>query len=473
MKTLKKSTIVIGILSVIYVVSSIVFSHTGLSYRMWVSALGGLLTLMVFPLLLLVVAGAWLFRKLPIHRMFKVMIGVLAAGAYVLWFYFAILLLAFSTNTEKKLTDDLLIVNYGFLDPYYAYYKPFGLILRLPTDLTDEDREAYLEEKYHTDFCAAGEALLASKEHPDIMVSAYVSNMEFQDNYVEAVAGKYLAEAMESLGISRNYYIDKDNMGRAGWLYMELKGEEDIPQFAEDASKVIQYTIEKTDFWKEQRGVLCFYSGEEAQRITGSLPFGRLNQWDTIQADYYLDTEQIAERVSERYQKQRDFLAELEADRLARQESMQNAATWDSGISSGTGSFAENAASGEQINEVERAALAVYDTVLASEGYICQICYNAKGNLYLDLGRRPVGEPEDKSVGGSYQFILTYDRVSKNGACQLFVLNKVHLSEDGVNDGTAILDIYAVETATGNVIASGKQSWEDVGSEAYREATGE
>ena len=461
MKVLKKSTIVISILSVFYVVSSIVFSHMGLTYRMWVSALGGLLTLMVLPLLLLILAGAWLFRKLPIHRMFKVLIGVLAGGAYAYWLYFAILLWAFSTNTEKKLTDDLLIVNYGFLDPYYAYYKPFGFILRLPTDLTDEDREEYLEEKYHCNFDGGGESLMASEEHPDIKMFAYVSNMEFKDNYVEAVAGKYLAEAMESLGIARNYYIDKDNMGRAGWLYMELKGEADIPQFAEDASKVIQYTMEKSNLWKEQRGVLCFYSGEETQRIAGSIPFGKLNQWDTVQADYYLDTEQVTEIVSERYQKQRDFQAELEADRLAWQESMQNVAN------------KENTASGEQVNEVEQAALAVYDTVLASEGYTCQICYNAKGNLYLDLGRRPVGEPEDKSVGGSYQFILTYDRVSQNGACQLFVLNKVHLSEDGVNDGTAILDIYAVETETGNVIASGKQSWEEVGNEAYRRLTGE
>lgn len=52
----------------------------------------------------------------------------------------------------------------------------------------------------------------------------------------------------------------------------------------------------------------------------------------------------------------------------------------------------------------------------------------------------------------------------------------VYFSEDsgmGQSDATAILDMYAVEVATGKVAAADKQSWSDVGDREYRELTGE
>jgi hypothetical protein len=66
-----------------------------------------------------------------------------------------------------------------------------------------------------------------------------------------------------------------------------------------------------------------------------------------------------------------------------------------------------------------------------------------------------------------------YDRPSKNGKCELFVFYKEHYTEEGTNDSTAILDMYAVEKSTGKVITADKQSWSDVGTQEYRNATGE
>ena len=71
--------------------------------------------------------------------------------------------------------------------------------------------------------------------------------------------------------------------------------------------------------------------------------------------------------------------------------------------------------------------------------------------------------------GKVYSYRLVYDRPSKNGACELLVLYR---SVEG-SDNEAIVDMYAVETATGKVVASGKKAWGDVGTKEYREMTGE
>ena len=52
-----------------------------------------------------------------------------------------------------------------------------------------------------------------------------------------------------------------------------------------------------------------------------------------------------------------------------------------------------------------------------------------------------------------------YDRPSRNGACEIFILQKTHYTEDNMEESTIILDMYAVEKSTGKVVAGNKQSW--------------
>ena len=49
------------------------------------------------------------------------------------------------------------------------------------------------------------------------------------------------------------------------------------------------------------------------------------------------------------------------------------------------------------------------------------------------------------------------------------------VGKDGelIPENTVIIDMYAVETESGRVIVSGRKSWEDPGTQEYREATGE
>lgn len=94
--------------------------------------------------------------------------------------------------------------------------------------------------------------------------------------------------------------------------------------------------------------------------------------------------------------------------------------------------------------------------------------YSAKGYPYYILG-------EDEN----YEYILVYDRDSKNDACHLYVLYQAPWDENSQNyvsytDGSCqIKEIYAFVKETGEIIASNRHHWSDLGNETYREATGE
>ena len=100
---------------------------------------------------------------------------------------------------------------------------------------------------------------------------------------------------------------------------------------------------------------------------------------------------------------------------------------------------------------------------IADDGDVSQVTAscNAKGNFYA------IFESGEEN-GNSWDNRLVYDRTSKNGECELFVYERVETGKD-----TQLLGFYAVNKTTGEVISGEKTSWSEVGSEAYREATGE
>ncbi len=70
---------------------------------------------------------------------------------------------------------------------------------------------------------------------------------------------------------------------------------------------------------------------------------------------------------------------------------------------------------------------------------------------------------------------LTYSGKSRNEKCGLYVRYLNKKNADGTWDNTegTIVDIYAYVYDSGAVVSSGKTQWEDAGSDAYREVTGE
>ncbi len=95
---------------------------------------------------------------------------------------------------------------------------------------------------------------------------------------------------------------------------------------------------------------------------------------------------------------------------------------------------------------------------------------SAKGTVYVILWSEPWEEDETVTVRGR----LVYDRESANGECDIFVYYEDYIASDGNEaKSTAILEFYAVNQQSGEVIPGDKHSWSDVGSAEYREAIGE
>lgn len=124
--------------------------------------------------------------------------------------------------------------------------------------------------------------------------------------------------------------------------------------------------------------------------------------------------------------------------------------------------------SGNEEDPLMSQARAVYTYMkehgeIADDGDVSQVTAscNAKGNFYA------IFESGEEN-GNSWDNRLVYDRTSKNGECELFVYERVETGKD-----TQLLGFYAVNKTTGEVISGEKTSWSEVGSEAYREATGE
>lgn len=68
---------------------------------------------------------------------------------------------------------------------------------------------------------------------------------------------------------------------------------------------------------------------------------------------------------------------------------------------------------------------------------------------------------------------IVYDGKSENGKCELYVRYRAEKGGDGTYDyGSAeIEDIYAYVFSSGEVISSGKTSWEDTGTDEFERAT--
>ena len=118
----------------------------------------------------------------------------------------------------------------------------------------------------------------------------------------------------------------------------------------------------------------------------------------------------------------------------------------------------------QEAEEIDAGYKAVYDAALKPQGYGYQVTYNAKGDEQVILS-----QDSEKVV------ILVYDRESANGACALFALESCPVEDYGnwsIEDA-ALLDEYAYVPETGEVIASGKTSWSDAGTQEFRDVTGE
>lgn len=118
-----------------------------------------------------------------------------------------------------------------------------------------------------------------------------------------------------------------------------------------------------------------------------------------------------------------------------------------------------------QEEQIDQKILDGIQAVALTTGYVTkrdlEITYTAKGTPELVLS----------SDLNTNKYIL-YDRNSSNGKCALYVLyqSKNNGEESSKSE---ILEMYAYEYSSGKVIKANRHAWSDVGTDEYREATGE
>ncbi len=491
LRWLKGSILVIIYLSLLFWTGKYVLSFSELSYRAWADLTGKLLSLLLLPLLLLLLTGFGLHFA---RKTGKILLMIVLTFGYLIWGCIVLLALVFTVHGEVKIAPNLLVSNEAeFLgENVYVYYRPVLFFLREPGELTETDKAEYLSEKYGRKFAVREKAASDSTEEaekqiyeltrPGVPITAERIQMELTDNYVEVLTAELLMRGIEELGIDREYRIAEDYRGNPGWLYLELHTEEEIPDFARDASALITYLTERTDFYQKQRAVFGYYLETESGEVIGSFPFGKLSVWDRITQEEYQDPVLLAALIEAGVKGEKESTVAEQTDSDAPETGVPEMGgipetAWDITDSSDLSEqWAEFEEVFEGVMRVENAAMLIYDTMLADQGYSCEVCFSAKGNLYLDLGETvPV-----RNEGGTEEILhytLVYDRTSANGACELFVLYRDHLELDASGGRTVIyteiVDMYAAETETGKVVLSGKKIWSDPGTEEYRQLTGE
>ena len=100
----------------------------------------------------------------------------------------------------------------------------------------------------------------------------------------------------------------------------------------------------------------------------------------------------------------------------------------------------------------------IYQQYFADEGCDFMISYGANGNSRVILN-------ENEEI---IEY-LVYDRLSENEKCELYVLYRSKKNADGswhISEAE-ILDIFAYNVSTKDVVSSGKTSWSATGSEEH------
>lgn len=114
----------------------------------------------------------------------------------------------------------------------------------------------------------------------------------------------------------------------------------------------------------------------------------------------------------------------------------------------------------------------IYLNEFQTSGDSIEFRTSAKGRTYVIIGPEQEKDVQGEKVKTTRR--LVYDRESKNGKCNLYVYYEDHHTQDGnIQDNTSILNFYAVNKSTGEVIKADKTSWQESGSDAYIKATGE
>lgn len=501
------------ILSILYLGAGEFLAWNDFYFRTWVVRIGEIFVFVLTPVLLLLIPAlavgqAAKRRQTDGMRTAAAVVWVLAgligfayltAGTLVYVF-----LRADSIERESWLTEDIIegvhTEYYGMETyPVYRYYEPYTVFLKKSYEPLSEIIEKKAQERYGEKFTVSrqdkereqeeklGVYTLVSDSNPELVMHMYAGDTVygFSCDYPQARANWLLGqnEAFAAIAEFPQKSGEAEESGIEDVLteapVVPVYGEEDGGAKAQIIAAAIQKVRKDTFFAEYARrdarlylelyyeegntNILpLYFDGMEAE--AGNAAGNATQKTEESPGDTSQQTKQltayIAEQISQRYEEHSQaFLGSGEMET----EDGQSAEQTD-------GQPQEEATATPQT--VEGAYRCLYEQNFREQGAVYDCRYSATGNFYAFLAK---GQdiPESGTEELRAEYTVVYDRESKNGKCHLFVYYETFYNEDGTEYGTAILDTYAVNKETGEVTASGKHAWEDVGSAEYQEEAGE
>lgn len=435
---------------------------------------------------------------------------------------------------EDGIIESVHTENYGMETyPVYRYYEPYTVFLKRTYEPMSVIVEKKAEERYGVKFAVSAQDkereqqeklrvyTLSPDSEPELVMHMYAGDTVygFSCDYPQARANWLLgqneaftaiAEIPQASGGAENDAADAEESGEEAALVeapvILVCGEEDGRTKAQTIAAAMQKVREDSFFAGYEERDACLY----LELYYEEEYMGRLPLYFDVQETVWSEagnTAQETEETSGNTPQQTKQLAAYITEQIMQQYREHTAALSESGEAGGnekqpagneggqnTGQPQETDAAAPQTDgerqdnagteappqesdnltpkTVEGAYLCLYEQLFKEQDAAYDCRYNAKGNFYAFLSEgRDVPKSGTEELRAEYTVV--YDRESKNGECHLFVYYETFYNEDGTEYGTTILDIYAVNKETGEVTASGKRAWEDVGSAQYQEAAGE
>lgn len=443
--------------------------------------------------------------------------------------FFFILLNPGHMEKEVGLSNDVIqVTSYPFgyeSEKITRYYKPVGPIFRKEYAFDDEAAvRSVLNNRYDTTFILSEKAITnktdssqpvtlyqaVPADNPELMFHAaaeWNSPRIYYDDYTEVrtylKAQKYALQHFPQRTLSTQ---PGPAIGMTGALTLTCHGDWDISSCAIDAAGIISNLLEDPFYMLHEFSVIIEYgkSGSYGSGPANSgrieMSFGGPDSPPLIQQQKRADLPGIIEQRLKDAMEQYDQTIQDEWEEPPAQETQEASVTQDVQETPGAQDVldtqdsqetsadhsdtiqeygsAETASSEWAASSVDSDGLLtpegafdkLYAAVFAPEGYSYECTYNAKGNFYAILS-------EWETENGEQKLHVTktavYDRISKNGKCQLFVCYNEYTTLDGGEWSTEIAEFYAVDRQTGEVTAGNKTSWSQPASKAYQEATGD
>lgn len=481
-------------------------------FRTWVYILASMIvwyllpcSLMVYLMYLLLVkredqTGKKGMGKPVIKNVCAFILGIVLIGYVLVVLFFQVLFFSSTYESEKRIGALLVgtrndnILDSTILTKYYDAFNFFTKTVSsddafiIQTLMEERYQESFVirqieEKEGYTSATGAFEGLPEIEVH---VVKSGSSHGAYQDDATMARVWMYLENYSESNGLGSRIMAEYSE-----GLLTDIKiycAYEEWELCAEQAAGAIASILEDHYFAQgEHRSFITVVCGEQENYYnTLRLGFGGEDQYGTA-GRYYADENNVYQVFYETfYENIHAYDSDAAAEGMlpktepeeegTEKESTEEESTVDE---SKTAVQDEKAAvEGGNLTTPEGAFAKLYETIFAAKpedagqgGYIPN--YNAKGNFYVLL------EQGEKELDGELMqtaHTVVYDRLSANGKCQLFVEYLDYMQGNGTERSvysTQILEFYAVNMMTGEVVAANKTAWDQVAVSEYREMTGE